>query len=278
MRHNKSAFLVGALALAAPTLAHAESTPTPTWTTTSPTSTPTSTSTSTSTSTPTSTSERFEVPPPHEETGPEPEAPNPPRRDPMTLPVVMDSPVGAHDASHPEEDKASMFSTEKTRFGINGGIGFPRPVGVGAFLQWDKHWSLGADYSLLPTTKIADVNLDFWAATAGARLYPFHGAFYVGLKSGYQHLSASGYITQSGTTALAQGSIDTFLVNPEIGFMFTWDSGLALGFGAGIQIPLYSNATTTSNLPVAADVLGAVGKIGTSSVPTVDLLRVGFVL
>ncbi len=175
------------------------------------------------TSTPTSTPTRFEVPAPHEETT-EPDVPSPPHRDPMTLPVVMEHP----------EDKASMFSTEKTRFGINGGIGFPRPVGVAAFLQFDKFWSLGADYSLLPTTKISDVNLDFWAACAGGRLYPFHGAFYVGVKGGYQHLSASGYITQSGTTALAQGSVDT--------------------------------------------VLSAVGKLGTSSVPTVDLLRVGFVL
>ena len=187
----------------------------------------------------------------------------------MTLPVVMDS---------PEKDKVSMFSTQKTRFGINGGIGFPRPVGVGAFLQFDKLWSIGADYSLLPTTKISDVNLDFWAAAASARLYPWSGSFYVGLKSGYQHLSASGYITSSGTTALAQGSIDTFFVNPELGWMFTWDSGLALGFGAGIQIPLYSDASTTSNLPVSTNVLSAVGKIGNGAIPTVDLLRVGFVL
>jgi len=191
----------------------------------------------------------------------------------MSLPVAMENPDRPT-----EQDKASMFSTQKTRFGINGGIGFPRPVGVGAFLMFDKFWSLGIDYSLLPTTKISDVNLDFWAASAGGRLYPFHGAFYVGLKTGYQHLSASGYITQSGTTALAQGSIETVFVNPELGFMFTWDSGLALNFGAGIQIPIYADSTTTSNIPVSTDVLSAVGKIGTSSVPTVDLLRVGFVL
>jgi hypothetical protein len=287
MRHAQSAFaLVAAVtavtavtAVALPLTAHAE-TPPSTWATHAPepvaaqppVAPPAATAEGQSGAQPSSptagqTSERFEVPPPHEVTTDVAE-PAPPHKDPMTLPVVMEHP----------EDKPSIFSNEKTRFGLMGGIGFPRPVGVGAFLQFDKHYSVGADYSLLPTTKISDVNLDFWAASAGGRLYPFQGAFFVGLKGGYQHLSASGYLTTSGTTALAQGSIDTVFINPELGFLFTWDSGLALSFGAGLQIPLYSDASTTANVPVSASVLDAVGKIGTGAIPTVDLLRVGFVL
>jgi hypothetical protein len=248
MRRPKSAFLITTLVLAAAHPARADEAASPT-------------------STPPSTSDRFQVPAPEELTT-EPPSPSPPHRDPMTLPVVMEHP----------EDKPFLPSNDRTRFGLMGGIGFPRPVAISSFLQFDRSWSAGAELSVLPTTKIADVNLDFWAASAGARLHPWHGAFYVGLRGGYQHLSASGYLTQNGVTALAQGGIDTGFVNPELGFLWTFESGLALGFGAGVQIPLYSNVTSTSNLPVSADVLAAVGKLGTSTVPTVDLLRVGFVL
>ena len=82
-------------------------------------------------------------------------------------------------------------------------------------------------------------------------------------------------------------TVDTWFINPRIGALWIWDSWLAVGIEAGLQIPLSSSVSSTlpPNLPSdpritrATNTLTAVtDALGTNVLPTVDLLRIGLVL
>ena len=81
--------------------------------------------------------------------------------------------------------------------------------------------------------------------------------------------------------------MDTTFLNPQVGFLWTWGPGFSIGIDAGLQIPLSSQSTSSlqTSIPSVAEpyvtparqTLENVAKAaGQTTLPTVDLVRVGF--
>jgi hypothetical protein len=146
-------------------------------------------------------------------------------------------------------------------------------------LEFDRLILLGMEYSALPTTTFSGVQANAWALAADFRVFPFHNAFFIGLRAGKQHLSEMASISSGTGTLSASQTADTTFINPRIGFLWNWHA-LAIGLDAGVQIPLLS--TSSSSLPpgvtapqTAADVARTLSQ---DALPTVDLLQLGVVL
>jgi hypothetical protein len=187
----------------------------------------------------------------------------------------------------PRRDRPAREAVEKDeddepfRIGAVAGLGFPRPFAVEALIKVDRVLALGVEYSLLPKTTIGGVETDFWAIAADARVFPFKGAFFIGLRGGRQTLraSATANLGQLGTYT-ESGVAETWFVNPRIGFLWTWRNGFTVGIDAGVQVPIGPSLSTTlpSGLPaqVNSTVASIANTFGNETTPTVDLLRVGF--
>lgn len=196
--------------------------------------------------------------------------------------------------SGPTRDKASSDSdgardsrrVDHLRLGVLGSAGFPRPLAIEGLLKLERTVALGVEYSALPQMTISSVHTSFWAVAGDARVFPFRGPFFFGLRAGHQHLGADTSIAITGYGTLpASVTVDTLFINPRVGFLWTWEPGISLGINAGIQIPLSS--TTTDSLPTtsvsvvknAKSQLNQVaGSLGQTTLPTVDLIQLGILL
>jgi len=182
----------------------------------------------------------------------------------------------------PANEKKKTEEAEHFRIGALGGVGLTRPLAIEGLVRFEGLVAVGAEYSLMPNLTIAGVDTSFWAVAGDVRLFPFKGAFFVGARVGRQH--ASGKTTLTGNVAGTQVSatesvgVDTTFVNPRIGFLWRFEPGIAVGIDAGVQLPVAS--TTESTLPTTVaqseQVTNAVNLVGKTPLPTVDLLKVGF--
>jgi hypothetical protein len=165
------------------------------------------------------------------------------------------------------------------RIGVIGGMGFPRPLAVEAISEISGYVALGIEYGALPPITVDGVSAGLWSVSADLRVFPFRGAFFLGLRVGRQHVGATTSITVgsfgNATEVLA---LDSWFLNPRAGFLWTMWGGLTLGIEAGLQVPV--SPAIASSLPLALDPSAqrTIEALGSSVIPTVDLLRVGLVL
>lgn len=189
-------------------------------------------------------------------------------------------PNPARDTDERFEPPKERSRADHFRVGVLGGLGFPRPLAIEGMIKIEKTLGLGLEYSALPSLSVSGVDTTFHALAADARFFPFQGPFFVGLRAGRQHLAGSGTVSASGVTAQGSMAVDTTFVNPRIGFLWTFEPGVSVGIDAGAQIPVSSEIR--SSLPegtVASDeALRIARTFGTSVIPTVDLIRLGFLL
>jgi len=180
-----------------------------------------------------------------------------------------------------ERDQATHESPstrdDAWRLGVLGGIGFPRPLTIEAMLKVKRVLALGAEGGFLPTLSVSGVDTSVWSLAGDVRVFPFQGAFFVGVRVGYQHLGASTTVNVPSVVSASESvSLDSVYVNPRLGFLWTLRSGFTIGIDAGVQVPLSTSFSTT--LPVAvASVVQQNTAVQTLSgvLPTVDLLRIG---
>ncbi|HEY1536177.1 MAG TPA: hypothetical protein VGF76_19285, partial [Polyangiaceae bacterium] len=118
-------------------------------------------------------------------------------------------------------------------------------------------------------------------------VFPFRGPFFLGLRAGRQHVTADASVSAYGYTVPVGLSVDTTFLNPQLGFMWTWNPGITLGVDAGVQIPVSSQASSSLQSPVPSVAQAAVSPAqqtlenvakaaGQTTLPAVDLIRVGF--
>jgi hypothetical protein len=168
-------------------------------------------------------------------------------------------------------DKTERSDDDAVDIGVLGGIGFPRPFSIEPVIGLEKTVMFGAEYSFLPATKIGSVDVKTWAVAANVRVFPFRGAFFLGLRGGYQSITGETTLGVANVGSYTESmEVATWFVNPRIGFLWVWKP-LAVGVDAGVQIPL---STSVSSSPLAAAALDAFGR---SVIPTIDLLKVGLV-
>ncbi len=165
------------------------------------------------------------------------------------------------------------------RIGPMLGAGFPGFMTVGANARIAKLIGLGVNYGYSPEVTVSSMSVSAWNMEGYARLYPFKSPFFIGAGVGTQKLS--GKTSQSGGTAA--GSVTTTYVAPTLGFMWTWDFGLAVGFDVGVQIPVSNTRQYDATFAGIAvpdselkDLDDTLKKIGTTPIPVVNALRVGF--
>ena len=209
--------------------------------------------------------------------------------------LALTSSRAAADDSEPQlrpskDQPAAQAPTDedKETFRIGGlaGIGFPRPFQLEAFAKIERQLGLGVEYSFMPPTTIASVYSRFNAVAADIRWFPFKGGFFLGMRAGRQWLDASMTATVTGLgTGTESMSAATWFINPGIGYLYTWSSGLTMGIDAGIQLPIgatydRSGPATAAGLAqgtTADNTLRQVANtLGNDVTPTVDLLKIGF--
>jgi hypothetical protein len=167
-----------------------------------------------------------------------------------------------------EPDAAKKPKDGPFAIGAMAGVGFPRPLSVEAMIVLGRTVGLGAEYSVLPPITVAGVNASASAIAGDVRIFPFRGAFFLGVRGGLQRLDGG-----MGSQSLLA---ETWYVNPRIGFMWTWRPGLAIGMEAGVQLPV----STRTQMPALAtiEVTNVTNTLASSALPTIDLLRIGLML
>lgn len=176
--------------------------------------------------------------------------------------------------------------TDHIRFGALLGVGFPRPLTIEGVVKLERVLALGLEYSALPQITISEVRVRSSAIAVSVRLFPLHGAFFVGLRAGRQSLGAEALVSGYGYKVPVALGVDTTFLNPQLGFLWTWEPGVSIGVDAGLQIPLSSSTSSSvqTTVPNAVQPLLApaqhaaesvAGAVGRTTLPTVDLIRIG---
>ena len=181
--------------------------------------------------------------------------------------------------------------------GILLGIGFLRPSGEIAVKITD-YVAVGGQYSMLPEFDIPgfDAKVGTSAIQGTLRVFPFGGAFYVGAAGGLQTLKVS----KLDDDTKAEVDFSSPVVTPQVGWLWTWDSGFTIGLSLGAQIPFgkdpevksyYNGIEIPEDGPAPAGVpqekadsanktrgkVKDVAKlIGKTPLPQIDLLKIGF--
>ncbi|MBX3233400.1 MAG: hypothetical protein KIT84_33940 [Labilithrix sp.] len=180
----------------------------------------------------------------------------------------------------PEREEKESF-----RLGPIVGVGFPRPLAVEGFVKVRRTVGLGLEYSFLPRTTIAGASTRFDAVALDARWFPFEGGFFVGLRGGRQWLSGSATLRVQDVGSFTESAdVATWFVNPRVGFLYTWSSGVTLGIDAGIQLPIAptfersgpATAAGVASREVDETLRTIANTFGNDVTPTLDLFRLGF--
>jgi len=196
---------------------------------------------------------------------------------PLAFTALLDASVAR--AGEQEARSDIVPRTDHLRLGAIAGVGFPRPLAIEAMAVIERYVAIGAEYAVLPSMSVSGATVSLWSLAGDLRVFPFRGAFFVGLRAGRQHIDDQTTLTMPGVGSLTENlALDGWFVNPRLGFLFTARNGLTLGIEAGLQVPI--GAQVSSSLPLSLDPSAerTVNTIGNSLLPTVDLLRVGLLL
>jgi hypothetical protein len=199
----------------------------------------------------------------------------------IALVAPQSPPVGNADAPVVASDPR-----DRLRVGALVGVGFPRPLAVEGFVKVNRRLAVGAEYSFLPRANLFGADTSFKAVAVDLRLFPFKNGFFVGVRGGRQWLDAKATASLAGAGESASEAMraSTWFVNPRLGFLHTFESGITVGLDAGVQIPVGAEYTRTATGRAAGTqndasetLRTAANVLGNKTTPTVDLLRVGFV-
>ena len=186
----------------------------------------------------------------------------------------------------PAREKQEKEPAEHFRIGPIVGVGFPRPFAVEGFVKFEKLVGVGFEYSFLPPTNVINVDTRFNAFAVDLRVFPFHGAFFIGARAGRQWLDAHATLSAAQLGSFTESmEASTWFFNPRAGVLHTFSSGITVGIDAGVQFPINpsyvrTGPATAAGLASQFDIDGALvtvaNALGNSTTPTVDLLRLGF--
>ncbi len=187
-----------------------------------------------------------------------------------------------------DADEGTSHKENGIRLGALAGVGFPRPITIEGVVGVGRAIAVGAEYGFMPDSTIGGVDLTLWSMSGDARIFPFRSPFFLGFRAGHQRFGA-GTTASLGALGSVSGTltVDTWFINPRIGALWMWESWLAVGIEAGVQIPLSSDVSSNlpPNLPSDPRITRAkstlttvTDALGTNVLPTFDLLKIGLVL
>lgn len=199
---------------------------------------------------------------------------------------VRSDPTRIKKSEQPAGARPRSVRTDHYRIGPLVGVGFPRPFAIEGFARLERLIGVGVEYSFLPRMNVMNVEASFAALAADLRLFPFRGAFFVGVRGGRQWLDAKATLSTGQLGSFSEAmSASTWFVNPRLGFLYTFESGVTVGVDAGVQIPIRptldrsgdaTRAGIASQLDIDRAFLTAANGLGNRTTATIDLLRLGF--
>ncbi|MFO0737968.1 MAG: hypothetical protein U0270_18895 [Labilithrix sp.] len=208
------------------------------------------------------------------------------RKHVFAMAVLLLAPAQAFAADKPSQEERKKEDRDRLRVGPVVSLGFPRPFALEGLLEIEKVVGLGVEYSFMPKTTVADVTTRFDAFALDANWYPFKGGFFIGMRAGRQWLSGSATLRVQNVGAFTESAqAATWFVNPRIGYLYTFSSGITLGVDAGVQLPIgatyeRSGPATSAGLAQGTAVDNTLRQVantlGNEVTPTVDLFRIGF--
>jgi hypothetical protein len=148
------------------------------------------------------------------------------------------------------------------------GTGTPSILSLAGEIRLTRYFGAGVRVGLIPTVRFSyygDATVSYQDYGAYAHVHPFGGGFLLGAELGYALVKAdyTGTINTSKYAALgappsvstvSDGSVETLVLTPEIGYVFTWPAGFTFGFDAGAQIPAASSHVKLQSHVVAAGI------------------------
>jgi hypothetical protein len=189
---------------------------------------------------------------------------------------LSDDPATADD---PHQGALGAF-----RLGALAGVGAPS-IFSGEGLAKIGDWvGLTGDYGAAPSISLPVGNggatISQTTVSAGARVFPFRGAFFIGGSVGQQSVTAK--VTQSvqGQSGVANFSTSAIFIEPQIGILYRTSFGLAIGCDAGLEIPVSARgqSSVTDGIPLPSVLSQAMTYAEKGPIPSVNLLRLGYVL
>lgn len=190
-------------------------------------------------------------------------------------------PTRAHGQEEPaKKEEPKEKKHDAIEIGALGGVGFPHPLAIEGVVRVHDVVLVGAEYGVLPKLTFGEVSTSLWSLAADVRVFPFKGAFFVGLRAGYQSLSAEATLSANNVGSYTESmDVKSWFVNPRIGFLWTWKP-FVLGIDAGIQVPITTTVSRSTLLALASPSLdsritSAADLLGKTPLPTIDLLRIG---
>ena len=182
------------------------------------------------------------------------------------------------EAKDDHDDDRGLLGPVKV--GALASLGFPRPLGVEGVLKLGPYVGLGLEYGVLPKFSVSSVDMRMSAVDVELLVFPSKNGLFLGLAAGRQTLTVDATYTVSSLSLSESLDATTWFVTPRIGFLWTFKYGITAGFDVGAQIPVSSDVSTT--LPSEVSSLSAVTDVthffGKQIIPSVNLLRLGFVL
>jgi hypothetical protein len=179
-------------------------------------------------------------------------------------------------------------------------VTFPRPVEGELTVKLNSSFALGLKGSYLPEFSVPGINfkLDLKALEGIVRWFPGDGVFFLGAGFGYQSFKASFAEIADGNELTIAADMSGFFLQPQLGVLWISQSGFAISFSLGLQIPIPQDPVVTAvygGQMVPAQATGTIpqdvvdqaqsSKDDVQSIariivkypfPTLDLLRIGF--
>jgi hypothetical protein len=176
-------------------------------------------------------------------------------------------PAQPSEKKQPDDDSSSrdgLFGP--FRIGLLVGGGLPSLLSFGGEIRLTRYFGAGVRVGLIPAVHFSyygDATVSYQDYGAYAHLHPLGGGFLLGAELGYALVKGT-YQSKiqpsqvavpglpSSIDVTSSGSVQTAVLTPEIGYIFTWPAGFTFGFDAGAQIPVApSHVTLTDHISVS---------------------------
>jgi hypothetical protein len=192
-------------------------------------------------------------------------------------------------------------AAEAARLGLLIGVlTFPRPIEGEVMLKLGTSLALGLKGGYLPELEAPGgiASLDLKAVEGTLRWFPGDGVFFLGGGFGYQNLLASLSEPAGYGELTITADMSGFFVSPQLGVLWISQSGFALSFSVGLQVPIPRDPVVTATYngqPVPSQPTSTVPQsvitqaqsdsdnvrslarfIVKYPFPNIDLLRIGF--
>ena len=138
------------------------------------------------------------------------------------------------------------------RIGVLVGGGLPSLLSFAGEIRLTRYFGAGIRFGLIPDMHFSyygQASVSYQDYGVYAHLHPFGGGFLLGAEVGYAHANGtysnsydtSQYVALGAPSSIdltTTGSVETLILTPEIGYVYTWRAGFTFGFDVGAQIPI----------------------------------------